>query len=261
MPFHSSNNIRYFTFDSLSVPGLRHAVFTRNGGNSPKPWDSLNVGGTVGDDPELVRENYINALQVLDLKHLDVYDVWQVHGSRVVIASSPRNPTQPHEQADAILTNKPGVAVFMRFADCVPIMLYDSAKKVVGIAHAGWKGTVLKVVGKAVQTMKEVYGCKFGDIRAAVGPSIGPHHYEIGEDVALKVRESFGRFSQDFLIERNGSKYFDLWGANRYILESQGVQYIENAGICTACNLADWYSHRGEHGRTGRFGALMVLDN
>lgn len=260
MSFHQSDKIRYYTFDSLNTNGLHHAIFTRRGGSSPKPWNSLNLGGTVGDDPELVRENYVNALRSLKLNPKNVYDVWQVHGSRVVHASSPRYRGQPHEQADAILTNQPGVIIFMRFADCVPILLYDPNQRVVGIVHAGWQGTVSKIASESVKAMKVKYGCRSVDILAGIGPSIGPHHYEIGDDVAAQVRKAFEKDGRNFLSQRNGSMYFDLWGANHHILETQGVQYVETAGICTACNLDDWFSHRGERGRTGRFGALIVLD-
>jgi hypothetical protein len=189
-----------------------------------------------------------------------MYDVWQVHSSEVVCTDRPRLPDARHLQADAILTDTPGVTLFMRFADCVPIMLHDPQKKVVGLVHAGWKGTVDHIVSIAVQTMQAKYYTRPEDIRACVGPSIGAHHYEIGPEVAARVHAAFGQDAGALLSTHNGSSvHFDLWEANRLLLERAGVQHIQVAGICTACHLDDWYSHRGEKGKTGRFGVVIGL--
>jgi len=165
----------------------------------------------------------------------------------------------PHEKADAILTNHPQVTLFMRFADCVPILLYDPIHRVVGLAHAGWQGTLLKIAQITVERMSSEYGADPGEILAAIGPSIGPDHYEIGMDVAEKVNSVFSNDSPKLLLNREGKVYFDLWQANHFILEMAGIKRIQVAGLCTACHTSDWYSHRAEHGKTGRFGALIAL--
>jgi copper oxidase (laccase) domain-containing protein len=134
----------------------------------------------------------------------------------------------------------------------------------VGLTHAGWKGTVLRAALATVQAMKEEFNSEPGNILAAIGPSIGAHHYEVGEDVVEQVRHSFGQDASALLPTRQwdhqSGVQFDLWAANRLVLEQAGVREIEVAGICTACNLDDWYSHRGENGLTGRFGALLALN-
>jgi len=258
MPFRTSGEVTYHVFDSLSV-GVHHAVFTRLGGVSPEPWASLNLGGTVGDDRERVAENRHRALAALGCDPLTVYDVWQVHGTDVAVAGAPRPPEAPHAQADVILTDRAGVTLLMRFADCVPVLLYDPVRRVVGLAHAGWMGTVKAAVRVAVEAMQSRYRSKPADILAAIGPSIGPDHYEIGADVVVQVKQAFGPAAADFLHAQDGHTFFDLWAANRKHLEDAGVRQVELSGLCTACHTEHWFSHRAEKGRTGRFGALITL--
>jgi hypothetical protein len=264
MPFHQQDHVRYFTFDSFDDHDLIHAVVTRRGGVSPSPWHSLNVGGTVGDEPTRVSENRQKSFQAIGLTLENMYDVWQVHGVDVVCTDRARPEGEPHLQADAILTDKPGLALFMRFADCVPILLYDHKRRVIGLVHAGWKGTVNKVAKHAVEAMMDKYGSSPGNIAAALGPSIGAHHYKVGKEVVAQVRETFGPNASQVLLpslqpDEDTRMQFDLWEANRFVLDQAGVKQIEICRICTACNLNDWYSHRGENGRTGRFGVMIVL--
>ena len=262
MPFIETNGIRYFLFDLLAEARITQAIFTRHGGVSTHPWAGLNVGGTVGDDPQRVAENRQRAFHAVRRKPESVYDVWQVHGNEVVCTENPRPLHVPHLKADAILTGRPEVTLFMRFADCVPILFYDPCRSVIGLAHAGWQGTVQKVAAAAVEGLQTRYGSRPADLLVGIGPSIGPHHYAVGPEVVEQVRRVFGQDAPALLPTRNGAAsgvQFDLWTANRLILEQVGVRQIEVAAICTACHLEDWFSHRGEAGRTGRFGALIGL--
>ena len=256
MPFNQQSNLRYFQFNNLQT---RHAIFTRHGGLSPEPWHSLNVGGTVGDDLTRVRANRNLSLKVLGCLPESVFDVWQVHGADVVCANAPRPDSESVRQADIILTDKPDLTLYMRFADCVPIMVYDPRKGVVGVAHAGWMGTLRDVAASTITAMKKQYDSNPADIVAGIGPSIGPDHYEVGSDVILQVMEKFGDESDLVLKSHNGKIHFDLWKTNQILLERAGVGIIEVAEVCTACNTNDWFSHRAEKGRTGRFGALITL--
>ncbi len=256
MPFAEHNGLRFYQFDSLDV---KHAVFTRHGGLSPTPWNSLNLGGTVGDEVERVRKNRFLSFETLGCKPDSIFDVWQVHSADAVCADAPRNFDEPYQKADIILTDKPEVTLFMRFADCVPILVHDPKKGVVGVSHAGWLGTVRDAAGATVRAMRERYGSNPSDIIACIGPSIGPDHYEVGEDVIAQVKQSFGTVSNSMLHSHNTNVHFDLWKANQYQLERAGVRRIEIAGICTACHTDDWFSHRAEKGKTGRFGALISL--
>ncbi len=120
-------------------------------------------------------------------------------------------------------------------------------------------GTLRDVATLTVNAMKKHYGSNPTDLRAGIGPSIGPDHYEIGADVILQVMQKYGDESVLFLKSHRGKIHFNLWEANRLALESAGVNHIEVSGICTACHTQDWFSHRAEKGRTGRFGALISL--
>jgi polyphenol oxidase len=260
MSFHTTNGIRYLTFD-IFPRNVVQAVFTRQGGLSPEPWSSLNLGGGVGDERQRVRENRFRAFTALGRNPYSMFDVWQVHSADVVVANAPHphfnNP--PEFKADVILTDNPAVTLFMRFADCTPILLHDPKKNVVGLVHAGWLGTVKKAAGQAVRMMQAAYGSNPADILAAIGPSIGPEHYEVGADVVERVRYSFNSDSDALFQTHEGHAHFDLWAANRLTLEQAGVGQVEVAGICTACHPEDWFSHRAQKGKTGRFGALIAL--
>jgi YfiH family protein len=148
----------------------------------------------------------------------------------------------------------------MRFADCVPILGFDPVRQAIGLAHAGWKGTLAKAGSAMIEAMVRTYGCKPEDIRILLGPSIGPDHYEVGDDVTSGVKKVFGHQADSVLRVSDGRTILDLWTANQLLLQQVGVHRIEVAGICTACHQEDWFSHRAENGRTGRFGALIALN-
>ena len=260
MPFSQQNGLRYYTFE-IFPKNITQAIFTRQGGVSPRPWDSLNVGGAIGDDITHVQENRIRSFKALGRAPESIHDVWQVHSVDVIYADAPRPLEREYQKADIMLTDNPQVTLFMRFADCTPIMLYDLNKNAIGIVHAGWLGTVRGAVRTAVQAMQEQFTSNPADILAAIGPAIGPDHYEVGDDVIAQVKDAFGTDAA-FLLEAHGdSIHFNLWKANQILLEGAGVEHIEIANICTACHLDDWFSHRGEKGKTGRFGALLALQN
>ena len=134
-----------------------------------------------------------------------------------------------------MVTDQPGVTLFMRFADCVPIFLYDPVRKVVGLVHAGWQGTVKMAAKSAIEAMKEQYGCQTTDILAGIGPSVGPHHYPVGSDVISAFRNVFGDDSTGLLLAENDGNQpntcLDLWSANRLILENCGISQIEICGL------------------------------
>jgi len=269
MPFTDHEGVQYFYFNGLREAGLVHGIFTRRGGVSPAPWGSLNAGSLVGDQPERVAENLARACRALGRDSAGLHLVRQVHGCDVHVAAGGGAGTgiadrlQPEAlpEADAILTASPDVTLAMRFADCVPIVLYDPVSRAAGIAHAGWRGTLLNAAGKAVAVMNQAFGADPHDVIAGIGPSICPAHYEIGPEV---VRAAAAVFDGDLdrVIRSEGSRtFFDLWTANRLLLRSAGVRTVETSGECTAERPERWYSHRGEGGRTGRFAAVAGLND
>ncbi|MGB7875350.1 MAG: peptidoglycan editing factor PgeF, partial [Anaerolineales bacterium] len=206
-----------------------------------------------------VRENRIRSFKALGRAPESIHDVWQVHSADVVYADAPRPLDMDYQKADILLTDNPQVTLFMRFADCTPILLFDPKNQVIGIVHSGWLGTVRSAARAAVQAMQKRYSSSPADILAAIGPAIGPDHYEIGEDVIAQVQAAFGPDAESLLDEHGESIHFNLWRANQILLERAGVKQVEIAEICTACYPDEWFSHRGEKGKTGRFGALIAL--
>ena len=258
MPFGQSDGLRFYQFDIFSK-NILNAVFTRQGGVSPEPWNSLNLSISVGDDPARVAENRVHAFNSLGRSPASLHDVWLVHGTDIIFADAPCPLDQPTQKADILFTDNPEVSLFMRFADCVPLLFHDPKKHVIGISHAGWMGTVKGVAEVSVQAMQERYGSDPRDIVAGIGPSISVDHYEVGEEVAAQFRDKYCDESEQVLHTRDGSIYLDLWAANALHLKKMGVEQIQISGFCTACHLDDWYSHRAEKGKTGRFGALLAM--
>jgi len=259
MGFKQEGGLRYYQFESLKSQPLYHAILTRQGGSSKEPFDSLNTGGTVGDDPEHVLMNHQRIYEVLGFDYHSRFDVWQVHGTEVVCTDHARSPNTPHVKADGILTANKNVTLFMRFADCVPILIFDPVHEVIGIIHAGWQGTAQEIVKAAVKKMGQCYRSEPEMLIAGIGPSICQKCYEVGEDVYQAFIQRIGSQAEKFFLKKRNRIYLDLWKANYSSLKQSGIKQIEISGICTACHLEDWYSHRAEQGKTGRFGVLMAL--
>ena len=171
----------------------------------------------------------------------------------------PRSFETPHLKADAILTDNPELTLLMLFADCVPILLYDTEKSISGIAHAGWQGTINKVVKIMVEKMIKDHECKRDKIIACIGPSICVHDYQVGENVLEAVAANFP-VTDEIIFKKAGGYYLNLQAANQLTLKEAGIKNIHDAGICTAENTGDWFSHRAENGETGRFAAVMTCD-
>ena len=259
MPFMKSGQLKYFVFDSLQEAGLPHGIFTRLGGCSPKPWHTLNVATSVGDSRENVIENRRRIMSVFGRKYDSVLDALKILFDKVICSEKPRPLEKQHKKGDSVITSNPAVSLMMVFADCVPILLFDPNKKVVGIAHAGWQGTINRVAGEAITAMHLNYGCSPDNILAGIGPSIGPDHYKVGISIINKVITAFPLQYQMFVNNKIRNNTFDLWEANKFVLQAAGVQNIEVSSICTACNTKLWYSHRAENGETGRFAAVISL--
>jgi YfiH family protein len=238
---------------------LRHGVFTRLGGVSAAPFDSLNLGGNIGDAPEAVRANHVRMYQSLGVEDARACSVWQVHGVEVIHATAPHPERRWLAQADALITDQTDLPLSMRFADCVPILFFDPVRRAIGMAHAGWRGTVGGVAGETVRAMCAAFGCQPADIRAVIGPSISRERYPVGDEVVQAAADHFGTIDEIVSYDDEGKAHFDLWAANRIDLEQAGVRVIEIAGICTAGNTHEFFSHRAEGGRTGRFGAVISL--
>lgn len=260
MPFVDAGGLRYFQFERLAAAPVTHAIFTRHGGVSQGPYAELNVGATVGDERQHVLANLERCFAAVGRPRASLFDSWLVHGTGALVAGGPRPPEWGRPpQADIILTNKPHVTLFMRYADCVPLVYVDPVKRALALAHAGWRGTIQRVAAKAVEEMVQHYGSKPSDLLVGVGPAISVAHYEVGPDVVAEVEAAFGRLAEALLPQYDGRRHFNLAKANQLVLEEAGVKNIEVSNECTFANQQDWFSHRGSGGTTGRFGALLAL--
>ena len=251
---------RLVYYRNRAWPRLAHGIFTRHGGVSGGQWASLNVGGSNGDRPERVRENQRRMAAALNVKGQNAVTAWLVHSVDVVVVERAEKRRGLLGKADGLITRLPDVPLVMRFADCVPLLFYDRGAGVIGLAHAGWRGTVQGMAAAMVRKMQACFGCAPADIEVVMGPAISQRNYQVGGEVAAAATAYFG--AQPGLICRDqsdGSAYLDLWRANQLDLERSGVRSIECLRICTCDGRADFYSHRGEAGATGRFGVVMSL--
>jgi len=255
----NGSEIPYLQFHSFSGdPALQHAVFTRQGGVSPAPFASLNLSVSVPDEKDNVYANRRRAYGLYGRDTGSVVHAHLVHGNDVARVTRADDGTWA-SRVDGIITDEPGCALTMNFADCAPILLYDPRRRAIGIGHAGWKGAIVDLPGAMVRAMQQTFGSRPQDLLAAVGPCIGPCCYEVGQEVISAVHDAFSR--PEALLRDNGGArpYFDLPAANRVNLQRAGVQQVEMSGYCTACRTDLFFSHRAEKGRTGRFGAILML--
>ncbi len=259
------DNLTYEAVNGLSIihaesllmePGLLHAVYTRVGGVSQSPYASLNLGHSVGDAPEAVDINMKRALNAVHVPQARVVTCHLVHSAEVRVVG---NDDAGHVvgKCDGLVTEDREVFLFMRFADCLPILINDPVRDVVSLAHAGWRGTVKNVAGAVVNTMVDRLGCAAENLVAVLGPAIGPCCYEIGEEVIEAVTQTFGSDFHLLANHHGNHAHFDLWEANRRQLATAGVDKIFKMPLCTACNVGHFFSHRAEKGLTGRFGVVI----
>jgi hypothetical protein len=264
----AGNIVPFFRFDSFPSNGRHdHAVLTRLGGHSPTPFRSLNLSESVADNKANVMENRALAYAIYRRTNNTLVHAHLVHGNDVAQVTA-LDFGQYVGPVDALITNQPGCGLTMNYADCTPILLYDPKKKAIGLGHSGWKGAVRDLPGAMVSAMEGAFGCAPGDLIAGIGPSIGPCCYQVGEEVIDAVQNVFDSSDEVILPEESrkvvltgGSRaFFDIARANRLNLMRAGLDQIEVSRMCTACRNDLFFSHRAENGRTGRFGALLILN-
>jgi YfiH family protein len=252
-------DLPYFRFTLFPEDGVQsHAVFTRHGGVSPAPFASLNLSVSVADSRDNVYANRSRAYGLYGRDTGSVVHAHLVHGADVARVTRADDGTW-RAHFDGLITDDPGCALTMNYADCTPIFVYDPVRRAIGLGHSGWQGAVKNLPGALVRAMQEAFGSRPGDLLATLGPSIGPCCYEVGEPVVSQVRARFG--DADALLQNNGGPrpHFDLPGANRQRLADAGVREIATSGLCTACRTDLFFSHRAEQGTTGRFGVMFML--
>jgi|LSQX01.2.fsa_nt_gb YfiH family protein len=264
-----SEHIPIIRFSCLSqYEDIFHFITTRHGGCSKAPFHSFNLASHVGDREENVLKNRVRLARSLDIAVENFFYTSQEHGSRVfliddeIVFQNSNNISGTIPVSDALITDCKGICLLVFVADCVPVLLFDCRKKVIGLVHAGWKGTVSLISGKTVQLMQSHYGCRAQDIICAIGPSIGPCCYEVRSEVINKVRECFPEGLNLIHSSSSNNKHlFNLWQANKIQLLSCGIfeEHIETASMCTSCHSDLFFSSRKENKHTGRFAAGIML--
>jgi YfiH family protein len=206
----------------------------------------------TGNPSKKTDENREKLAEVLKIKSGQLVFPRQTHSSYV--AKIYGLPEEELEETDALITNQPGICLCVQTADCVPILLYDPKQKAVAAVHAGWRGTVKKIAGETIEKMKISYHSHPEDILAAVGPSIGPDVYEVGDEVVKAVRKNIPGSEKTLHKSNSGKFHLNLWEANRQILLECGLipENIETLGECTFQRREKYYSARREGIETGR---------
>jgi YfiH family protein len=249
----------FYQFDGLApYPDLYHGTFTRLGGVSQAPFESLNLARSVGDDAQIVQENNRRMLRVFDTTPDRATTVWLVHGKAVAVMTHADAGTY-RPGFDALITRERGLALTMRFADCVPIIFFDPVQRAIGLAHAGWRGVGENVVAATIAALRDNFGSQPRDLWAGIGPCIGVDRYRVGQEVIDRVAPACPPHAPIVQRRSDGSLHLDLNGAVASQLRACGVEHIEDSAICTASNTAEWFSHRAENGKTGRFGVVIGL--
>ncbi len=245
------------------VIGTVHAFTTRLGGVSGGAYRSMNLGENRGDNPSDVRENYRRLREALGVENM-VF-TRQVHGRDIrVVTMADRHELfeEVPFEADGLITDTPDLALFVFTADCVPILLHDPVRGVIGAVHAGWRGTVGDIAGRAVGRMAEEFGCDPSDIRAAIGPCIHVCCFEVGQEVADAVRDALGGGGEDCVKEYPDGKYrVDLPETNLRLLTRRGVRAgnVDVSGECTKCLHDRYWSHRYTGGVRGSQACVIML--
>lgn len=251
--------LEYLVAEGIPVP---HCFTTRLGGVSTGHLASMNIGIHRGDDPKNVAENFrilgeAVGFTLADLvstrqTHSDI--VWQVgkaqRGTAITLNASP--------ECDALITNEPDTGLVIYTADCTPILLWDSVTGAVGAAHAGWRGTVSRIGAKTVKAMCDAYGCDPSNIHAAIGPNIGPCHFETDADVPNAMLEVFGQEARPFIRSAGEKYYVNLKEINALSLRRSGIRHIEISTECTMCQPDRYWSHRITGPDRGSQGAIIL---
>ncbi|RXH56207.1 peptidoglycan editing factor PgeF [Granulicella sibirica] len=259
---HPPDLLRAPSFSAVSW--LRHSFSGRQGGGTTVYGraEDLNLGFTKEDDRAIVSANRLRLIAATADDEAGISWAFahsrQIHSDTILTLRA--GSLDPAEPADGLLTDVPGVFLAMLTADCVPVLLVDVRLKAVGVFHAGWRGTVAGIVRKGVARMQEEYGSNPADILAAVGPSVGPCCYEVGEEVRTRFDESFA-----YAVDLFDGANLNLWEANRQQLLAAGVPAanITVLAQCTACThhegISRFFSHRADKGVTGRMMALIGI--
>jgi YfiH family protein len=226
-----------------SLPGIRHAFFTRQGGVSSGIYESLNGGVGSRDAPAHVAENRALMAKAVGVRPENFLSLYQIHSPDVVTVEQTWTPDE-RPRADALVTRVPGIAVGVSTADCGPILFADATARVVGAAHAGWRGAFMGVIEATIAAMEKI-GADRANIVAAAGPMIRQANYEVGPEFVDRFKESSAANARFFTPSaKDGHAMFDLAGYIKTRLAAAHIRQIEDIGRCTYADAETFYSYR-----------------
>lgn len=246
-------------------PFITAGMTSRIGGTSKVPYESLNLGLHVGDDPVDVIANRELLARSIGMPFESCTFAEQVHKNKVaVVTKAERGKGRIDKEnaildVDAMVTAEPDISLCVMYADCVPLYFVDPVRQVIAVSHAGWKGTSLDIVRHTIQTMKQTYGCDPAHIKAAIGPSIGECCYEVNQDVVDQMAHTVDIAPR---LSINPNKYMlNLQEINRLLMLEAGIMSsnIEISKLCTSCHTDQLFSYRAEGGTTGRMIAWLAI--
>lgn len=259
----------YLEYPMFRETGIvKHGFSTRIGGVSKGCFSSLNLSFTRGDEEEAVRENFRRIGSAMGIRCEDMVFTHQTHTTNVrVVTEADKGcgivKPRTYSDVDGLVTDIPGICLVTFYADCVPLYFVDPVKKVIGLSHSGWRGTIGKIGKVTVETMCREFKSRPEDILAAVGPSICQDCYEVSEDVIEEFKMAFhSRHWQSLFYKKENGKYqLNLWEANRIIFMEAGVlpENIHMPDLCTCCNPDFLFSHRASGGKRGNLAAFLGM--
>jgi polyphenol oxidase len=238
----------------LALAGVRHAFFTREGGVSTGPYASLNSGIGSADDQAHVAENRARMATALAVEPSHLLTAYQIHSPQVVVAEAPW-PAEARPRADGIVTRIPGLAIGVSTADCGPVLLAEPEARIVGAAHAGWRGALTGIVEATIAAMENL-GAAREKIHAGLGPMIRQANYEVGGDLIDRFAAEDSE-SEAFFVPaaRAGHALFDLSGYVAARLRRSGIRHIGDVGLCTYADPVLFFSYRrATHRAEGDYG-------
>ncbi|NLM13189.1 MAG: peptidoglycan editing factor PgeF [Epulopiscium sp.] len=267
LTIHQKSDLFYITFPSFDKTHLvNHCFSTKLGGVSKGIYESLNLGFGRGDNDENVKKNYQILCGAIDVNYENLVFSNQVHGINIKVitkedANKPINTFKDSEGIDGLVTNVSKLPLVTLYADCVPLFFLDPIKRVVGLAHAGWRGTVSKIGLEMVKVFRDIFHSDPKDILVGIGPSIGKCCFEVDESVAKEFETAFLIANNIVYPQKNNKYIIDLWEANKKILVDSGVSplNITVTDLCTKCNKDIFFSHRGHNGKRGSLAAIIEL--
>lgn len=268
MDFNISEAVGYLTFKALDkYPYVKYVFSTRFGGVSENEFKSMNLGFSTGDDKKRVEQNYKIFCRATGINYNSLVLSSQIHSDNVYIATSKDFKDNPWEKPvrsgiDSLITNEPGVTIATFYADCMPIFILDPVKRVIALAHSGWRGTLLGIALNTVNKMSKVFGCNAQELICCIGPCIGKCCFEVDAPLYNEFKNN-NYPSQDKIIYKKSNDKFliDLCEANFQTLNNVGIkrENIFVSDLCTSCCKDLLFSHRATNGKRGTMAAMSCI--